>query len=79
MKIKIKRRWNLFPMSEHEPKEFYDIYHGFFSWFRTKWIIDKGGLTESEVIDYLKPYFASGGKFRFFGYVSIDEDDLRDE
>ena len=21
----------------------------------------------------------SGGKFRFFGYVSIDEDDLRDE
>jgi hypothetical protein len=61
MKIKIKRRWNLFPISEHEPKELYDIYHGFFSWFRTKWMIDKGGLTESEVIDYLKPYVASGG------------------
>jgi hypothetical protein len=61
MKIKIKRRWNLTPMSEHEAKEFYDIYHGFFSWFRTKWMIDKGGLTESEVIDYLKPYVASGG------------------
>jgi hypothetical protein len=61
MKIKVKRRWNLFPQSLNEPKEFYDIYHGFFSWFRTKWIIDKGGLTESEVIDYLKPYVASGG------------------
>ena len=48
-------------MSEHEPKEFYDIYHGFFSWFRTKWMIDKEGLTtEREVIDYLKPYVESG-------------------
>lgn len=61
MKIKIERRWNLTPMTEYEPKVFYDIYHGFFSWFRTKWMIDKGGLTESEVIDYLKPYVASGG------------------
>jgi len=23
--------------------------------------------------------YNSGGKFRFFGYVSIDENDLRDE
>lgn len=62
MKIKIKRRWNLVPATEYEPKEFYDIYHGFFSWFRTKWMIDKAGLTtEREVIDYLKPYVASGG------------------
>lgn len=43
------------------PNVFYDIYHGFSSWFKTKWMIDKGGLTESEVIDYLKPYIASGG------------------
>ena len=49
-------------MTEHEPKVFYDIYHGFFSWFRTKWMIDKEGLTtEREVIEYLKPYIASGG------------------
>lgn len=62
MKIKIKRRWNFARAKEYEPKEFFDIYHGFFSWFRTKWIIDKEGLTtEREVIDYLKPYVASGG------------------
>ena len=29
------------------------------------------------VVFHLK--YNSGGKFRFFGYVSIDEDDLRDE
>lgn len=61
MKIKVKRRWNLIPQSLNEPKEFYDIYHGFFSWFRTKWIIDKSRLTEAEVLEYLKPYVASGG------------------
>lgn len=60
MKIKIKIRWNIARTKEYEPKEFYDIYHGFFSWFRTKWVIDKVGLTESEVIDYLKPYIESG-------------------
>lgn len=60
MKIKIKIRWNFARTKEYEPKEFYDIYHGFFSLFTTKWIIGKGGLTESEVIDYLKPYIASG-------------------
>jgi hypothetical protein len=29
------------------------------------------------IVHHLK--YNSGGKFRFFGYVSIDEDDLRDE
>lgn len=42
-------------------KNFTTSITAFFSWFRTKWMIDKGGLTKSEVIDYLKPYIASGG------------------
>ena len=29
------------------------------------------------IVHHMK--YNSGGKFRFFGYVSIDEDDLRDE
>ena len=31
----------------------------------------------SRIVFHMK--YNSGGKFRFFGYVSIDEDDLRDE
>lgn len=66
MKIKIKRRWNLFPQTEQEPKEWLDIYHGFTGLpttlpLLTKWKIAKSGLTEAEVIEYLKPYISSGG------------------
>ena len=31
----------------------------------------------SRIVFHMK--YNSGGKFRFFGYVSIDEEDLRDE
>ena len=31
----------------------YAVYHGFFSWFRTKWIGDRYGLTESELSKYI--------------------------
>ena len=56
MKIKIKHRWNLNHIEGYEPeehKECFDVYHGFFSWFRTKWIGDRYGLTEKELSKYI--------------------------
>lgn len=56
MKIKIRHRWNLNHIEGYEPeelKEFFDVYLGFFSWFRTKWIGVKYGLTEKELSEYI--------------------------
>lgn len=56
MKIKIKHRWNLNHIEGYEPeenKEFYDVYHGFSSWFRTKWMGARYGLTEEELSKYI--------------------------
>ena len=68
MKIKIVRRVlnvsQINPPSV-KPTEVYDVYHGFSSIpplpFCTKWMIDKSGLSEQEMFDYLHLYLTSCG------------------
>lgn len=67
MKIKIVRRiLNVSQITPPtpEPVEVYDIYHGFTgfpsTWpFMTKWIIDKAGLTEDEMVKYVRYYLTA--------------------
>lgn len=71
MKIKIVRRVlnvsQINPPSV-EPTEVYDVYHGFNSIpplpFCTKWMIDKAGLCEQEMIDYMRPYLSTCGNYK---------------
>lgn len=62
MKIKIESRWANIPMTDKD-ELVYDVYHGFgrpiFFPIFTKWMLDKAGLSEHELHDYLYPYIAS--------------------
>lgn len=67
MKIKIVRRTlnvsQITPPTP-EPVEVYDIYEGFTgfpsTWpFMTKWILDKAGLTEDEMVKYVRYYLTA--------------------
>lgn len=71
-KIKIVRRQlnlsQVTPPTE-EPVTVYDIYCGFTgmpsTWpFMTKWIIDKAGLTESEMLRYMRLHLTTLGKVK---------------
>lgn len=48
MKLKIKKR-----RINSTNIEAFDVYHGFFSWFRIKWIGERYGLTDRELSEYI--------------------------
>ena len=67
IKIKIVGRWANLPMTDKD--EFvYDIYYGFTGIpttfpFCIKWKIDKVGLSEEEMVDYVTKIAKSYSKF----------------
>lgn len=71
-KIKIVRRqlnWSQITPPAEEPITVYDIYHGFTgipsTWpFMTKWIIDKAGLTEAEMLKRMCLHLTTLGKVK---------------
>ena len=73
MKIKIVRRTlnvsQITPPTP-EPVVVYDIYEGFTgfpsTWpFMTKWILDKAGLTEDEMVKYVRYYLTAYREISF--------------
>lgn len=53
----------------------YDVYHGFSSVpplpFFTKWILDKSGLTEDELMQYMRPLLTIRGSVKIITELSI--------
>ncbi len=72
MKIKIEFRMlnpSQITICDRKPVVVYDIYHGFTGIpntlpFMTKWVIDKAGLSEDEMLDYMKHYLSTCGKIK---------------
>lgn len=65
-KIKIVRRESFQDNSYHTR---YDIYYGFTgipsTWpFMTKWVLDKAGLTEDEMLKRMKTHLTTKGKVK---------------
>ena len=57
MKIKVIPRWEQNMASEGCEEKLYDVYHGFtYFFFFTKWELDRSGLDEKEMKDYLQPF-----------------------
>ena len=75
MKIKIVRVRHIVNWGDGE-EETYDVYHGFTGWpsswnpFHTKWVLDKSGMTEDELIKYMGQMLITRGTMKIITEVS---------
>ena len=69
-RIKIVRRqlnWSQITPPTEEPIEVYDIYEGFCgitSLFRTKWYVQKQGVTKEEMLKYMAWHLTTVGNIK---------------
>ena len=76
MKIKIVRKRHIVNYGDGE-EETYDVYHGFtgfpLSWnpFHTKWVLDKAGMNEDELMAYMRMIITSIGSVKVTTVLSI--------
>jgi hypothetical protein len=76
MKIKIVRKRLIVNWGEGE-EETYDVYHGFTGWplswnpFHTRWVLDKAGMSENELMKYMSMILTSCGTVKITTVLSI--------